>query len=109
MAGSPLEPLGGMWQIQTVTPALLTGIFVFLFGLVIGSFLNVCIVRIPEEKSIVSPASACTACGAEVRPYDNIPVVSYLVLGGKCRFCKARISWMYPVVELLNALLFVAC
>jgi leader peptidase (prepilin peptidase)/N-methyltransferase len=92
-----------------VTPALLIGIFVFLFGLVIGSFLNVCIVRIPEEKSIVSPASACPKCGAEVRPYDNIPVVSYLALGGKCRSCKATISWMYPVVELLNALLFLAC
>jgi len=98
-----------MWQIQTVTPALLIGIFVFLFGLVIGSFLNVCIVRIPGEKSIVSPASACPKCGAAVRPYDNIPVLSYLLLGGKCRFCKATISWMYPVVELLNALLFLAC
>lgn len=97
-----------MWQIQTVTPPLLIGAFVFLFGLVIGSFLNVCIVRIPERKSIVSPASACTSCGAEVRPYDNIPVISYLVLGGKCRFCKAPISWMYPVVEMLNALLFLA-
>ncbi len=97
-----------MWQNQTVTPQLLIGAFVFLFGLVIGSFLNVCIVRIPERKSIVSPASACTSCGAEVRPYDNIPVISYLVLGGKCRLCKAPISWMYPVVELLNALLFLA-
>jgi len=82
-AASLLERLHGMWQIQTVTPALLIGIFVFLFGLVIGSFLNVCIVRIPGEKSIVSPASACPKCGAAVRPYDNIPVVSYLLLGGK--------------------------
>ncbi len=98
-----------MWQIQTVNPALLIDIFVFLFGLVIGSFLNVCIVRIPEDKSIVSPASACTKCGAPVRPYDNIPVVSYLLLRGKCRSCKAPISWMYPVVELLNGLLFLAC
>ena len=104
-----LEPLHGIWQIQTVTPPLLIGIFVFLFGLVIGSFLNVCIVRIPERKSIVSPASACPKCGAEVRPYDNIPVISYLILGGKCRSCKATISWMYPVVELLNALLFLGC
>jgi leader peptidase (prepilin peptidase)/N-methyltransferase len=101
--------MGAMWQIQTVNPALLIGAFVFLFGLVIGSFLNVCIVRIPEGKSIVSPASACTKCGEGVRPYDNIPVVSYLLLRGKCRFCKAPISWMYPTVELLNALLFLAC
>jgi len=85
------------------------GIFVFLFGLIIGSFLNVCIVRIPEGKSIVYPASACPRCGSGIRPYDNIPVVSYLVLGGKCRFCKAAISWIYPAVELLNALLFLAC
>ncbi len=106
---SPLERPHRMWQIQTVIPALPIDIFVFLFGLVIGSFLNVCIVRIPEQKSIVSPASACPKCGAAVRPYDNIPVVSYLVLRGKCRSCKAAISWMYPVVELLNALLFLAC
>jgi leader peptidase (prepilin peptidase)/N-methyltransferase len=106
---SQLERPHRMWQIQTVIPALPIDIFVFLFGLVIGSFLNVCIVRIPEQKSIVSPASACPKCGAAVRPYDNIPVVSYLVLGGKCRSCKATISWMYPVVELLNALLFLAC
>ncbi len=106
---SPLERPHRMWQIQTVIPALLIGIFVFLFGLVIGSFLNVCIVRIPEQKSIVLPASACPKCGVPVRPYDNIPVVSYLLLRGKCRSCKATISWMYPVVELLTALLFLAC
>src|SRR5579862_3854709 len=98
-----------MWHIRSVLPAPIIGIFVFLFGLVIGSFLNVCIVRIPGRKSIVMPASACTKCGAEIRAYDNIPVVSYLLLGGKCRFCKAPISAMYPVVELLTALLFLGC
>src|SRR5580693_8200145 len=98
-----------MWQIQTVTPPLLIGAFVFLFGLVIGSFLNVCIVRIPERKSIVTPASACTKCGAEIRPYDNIPVISYMLLGGKCRRCKTSISAMYPAVELLTAFLFFGC
>jgi leader peptidase (prepilin peptidase)/N-methyltransferase len=92
-----------------VALSTLTGIFIFLFGLVIGSFLNVCIVRIPERKSIVSPGSACPKCGSAVRPYDNIPVVSYLVLGGKCRNCKTKISAMYPAVELLTALLFFAC
>jgi leader peptidase (prepilin peptidase) / N-methyltransferase len=85
------------------------GIFVFLFGLIIGSFLNVCIVRIPSGKSIVLPASACPKCGLAIRPYDNIPVVSYLLLGGKCRGCKTKISWMYPLVELLTGLLFLGC
>ena len=98
-----------MWQIQLVTPAALIGVFVFAFGLIIGSFLNVCIVRIPGRKSIVTPASACPRCGAPIRPYDNIPVVSYLLLGGRCRVCKMRISAMYPLVELLTALLFFAC
>jgi leader peptidase (prepilin peptidase) / N-methyltransferase len=98
-----------MWQIQVVAPATLIGIFVFLLGLIIGSFLNVCIVRIPERKSIVMPASACPKCGTAIRPYDNIPVVSYLLLGGKCRVCKTKISPMYPLVELLTAALFFGC
>ncbi|HUJ29991.1 MAG TPA: prepilin peptidase [Candidatus Acidoferrum sp.] len=98
-----------MWHIQRVAPATLIGIFIFLFGLIIGSFLNVCIVRIPERKSIVLPASACPKCGTPIRPFDNIPVVSYLLLGGKCRKCKTRISPMYPIVELLTGLLFFAC
>src|SRR5271169_328539 len=98
-----------MWQIQMVAPSILIGISVFLFGLIVGSFLNVCIVRIPERKSIVMPASACPKCTAPIRPYDNIPVLSYLLLGGKCRKCKTKISPMYPVVELLTGLLFLAC
>jgi leader peptidase (prepilin peptidase) / N-methyltransferase len=81
-------------------------VFVFCLGLVIGSFLNVCIIRIPARKSVVLPASACPKCGARIRPYDNIPVVSWLFLRGKCRNCKASISPMYPVVELLTGLLF---
>jgi leader peptidase (prepilin peptidase)/N-methyltransferase len=100
-----------MWQIQSVTlpfPTLI-GIFVFLFGLIIGSFLNVCIVRIPEHKSIVMPASACPKCGTPIRPYDNIPVLSYLFLGGKCRSCKTKISPIYPLVEFITAVLFLAC
>jgi leader peptidase (prepilin peptidase) / N-methyltransferase len=92
-----------------VAPTSLIGIFAALFGLIIGSFLNVCIVRIPGRKSIVMPASACPNCGAAIRPWDNIPVVSWLLLGGKCRACKTPISWMYPVVELLTAALFWAC
>jgi len=92
-----------------VLPATFIGACVFLFGLVIGSFLNVCILRIPGGKSIVRPASACPKCGAAIRPYDNIPVLSWVMLGGRCRKCKARISPMYPLVELLTGLLFFAC
>ncbi len=82
---------------------------VFLLGLLIGSFLNVCIVRIPAGKSIVLPASACPKCGAPIKPYDNIPVVSYLLLRGKCRGCQTKISLMYPLVELLNGALYLIC
>jgi leader peptidase (prepilin peptidase) / N-methyltransferase len=82
---------------------------VFLFGLLIGSFLNVCIVRIPAGKSIVLPASSCPKCGAPIKPYDNIPVISYLLLGGKCRGCRTKISPMYPLVELLNGALYLVC
>jgi leader peptidase (prepilin peptidase)/N-methyltransferase len=98
-----------LWQIHWVTPSILIPVFVFLFGLIIGSFLNVCIVRVPSGKSIVLPASACTKCGAPIRPWDNIPVISYLLLSGKCRKCKTKISPMYPLVELLTGLLFLAC
>ncbi len=84
---------------------LLDLLFIIL-GLVIGSFLNVCIARVPEGKSIVFPNSRCPQCGAAIKPYDNIPVVSYLVLGGKCRACKKAISWQYPVVETLTAVTF---
>ncbi len=85
------------------------GIFVFLFGLVIGSFLNVCISRLPAGKSVVRPRSRCPKCGKHIKPYDNIPVLSYFFLAGKCRNCKARISPVYPAVELLTGLLFFAC
>jgi leader peptidase (prepilin peptidase) / N-methyltransferase len=93
-----------LWQSQSVIP-----LGVFAIGLVIGSFLNVCILRIPADKSIVLPASSCTKCGKAIAAYDNIPVLSWLVLGGKCRNCKTQISPMYPAVELLTGLLFVAC
>ena len=98
-----------MWHIRFVLPPWLIGAFVFVFGLIIGSFLNVCILRIPAEKSIVAPASACPKCGTPIRPYDNIPVVSWLLLCGRCRKCKNPISAMYPAVELLTGLLFFAC
>jgi leader peptidase (prepilin peptidase) / N-methyltransferase len=81
---------------------------VFLFGLIFGSFLNVCIYRIPLGKSIVRPNSACPNCGRPVRPYDNIPVLSWLLLRGRCRNCKAKISPRYLLVELLTGVMFAA-
>jgi leader peptidase (prepilin peptidase)/N-methyltransferase len=81
--------------------------FFFLFGIVIGSFLNVCITRIPEGESIVSPASRCPRCKTPIKPYDNIPIVGWLILRGKCRNCALPISPMYPIIEFLTGGLFV--
>lgn len=81
-------------------------VFAFVLGLMVGSFLNVCIYRIPRGESIVLPSSHCPHCGADLHPYDNIPVLSFLLLGGKCRTCGKEISWQYPAVELLTAFLF---
>jgi len=78
----------------------------FVFGLAVGSFLNVCIYRIPRDISIVSPASSCPSCKIKIKPWDNIPLLSYLILGGRCRGCGARISLRYPAVELLNGLAY---
>lgn len=80
-----------------------------VFGLIVGSFLNVCIYRLPRHESIVFPGSHCPSCGKPVRPYDNVPVLSYLWLRGKCRFCRSAISLQYPIVELLAGLAFYAC
>ena len=84
-------------------------VFFFLFGIVIGSFLNVCITRIPEDLSIVSPGSRCPRCLTPIKPYDNVPVFAWLWLRGKCRNCSLPISPMYPLVELATGLLFVGC
>ena len=78
-------------------------------GLIIGSFLNVCILRIPAGLSVVRPSSRCPKCHAEIKAYDNIPVLSWLILGGKCRGCKTKISPMYPAIEFLTGVLFVVC
>ncbi len=102
-----------------------TAVVVFLFGLVIGSFLNVCIHRIPrvfaetqtnflrtsflQLAAITAPPSACPKCGTRIKPYDNIPVLSYAILRGRCRFCRGPISFVYPLVELLSGVLFLAC
>ncbi len=81
-------------------------IFALVLGLLIGSFLNVVVVRLPQKKSIVFPPSQCTSCKAKIRWWDNIPVVSYIFLLGKCRNCRKKISFRYPVIELLTGLLF---
>jgi leader peptidase (prepilin peptidase)/N-methyltransferase len=73
-------------------PAIIT----FIFGLIIGSFLNVCIYRIPRGESISYPPSHCTGCGKRIKPYDLFPVISYIILKGKCRSCGERISIRYP-------------
>ena len=82
------------------------GVSVFLLGLIIGSFLNVVIYRMPRRESVVFPSSHCPSCDASIKAYDNIPVVSYAVLGGKCRACRVGISPLYPAVELLVAFLY---
>ncbi|HET9805164.1 MAG TPA: prepilin peptidase [Candidatus Acidoferrum sp.] len=79
-----------------------------LFGLVVGSFLNVCISRIPEGLSVISPGSRCPNCETPIKPYDNVPVLAWIWLRGKCRACSTPISVMYPAIELLTGLLFVA-
>jgi leader peptidase (prepilin peptidase) / N-methyltransferase len=82
-------------------------IILFAFGSIVGSFLNVCIHRMPLEESIVWPRSHCPKCKKRIPGYDNIPFISYIILRGRCRFCKERISLRYPFVELLTALTFV--
>src|SRR5438105_12176123 len=77
------------------------------FGLAVGSFLNVVIYRVPRGLSIVRPGSACPGCGAEIRAVDNVPLLSYMALRGRCRACGGRISPEYPTVEVLTAVLFV--
>jgi len=90
----------------SLIPFPLALIFVSTFGALIGSFLNVVIYRVPREESIAFPNSRCPSCGAAIRPYDNVPVLSFLVLGGRCRACRAPIPKRYPAVEALTALLF---
>lgn len=88
-----------------MTPLAIYSCFVLIFGLLIGSFLNVCIYRMPKDESIVSPPSHCPHCDYKIKWYDNIPLLSYLILRGECRGCGARISLQYPLVELINGVL----
>jgi len=80
----------------------------FIFGIVFGSFLNVVILRIPKDESVVFEASHCTSCQKKLKPWHNIPIISWIVLGGKCAYCSAKISIQYPLIELLSGLIFVA-
>jgi leader peptidase (prepilin peptidase)/N-methyltransferase len=89
-----------------VLPWPLACALVTAFGAIIGSFLNVVIHRVPREESIVFPNSRCPSCGTAIKTYDNIPIISWLILRGRCRTCRASISARYPAVELLTALLF---
>lgn len=82
--------------------------YIFFIGMCIGSFLNVCIYRLPAGKSIVRPASACPVCGNPIRWYDNIPLISYVILRGRCRGCSTPISLRYPIIELLCGLFAMA-
>ncbi|MEZ5425661.1 MAG: prepilin peptidase [Pyrinomonadaceae bacterium] len=93
---------------ETITglPVYFGYLFFFVVGAIVGSFLNVVIHRIPREESVVFPNSACPKCQKPIKPYDNIPILSWLILGGKCRNCKNPISPRYPAVEFLNAILF---
>ena len=92
----------------SLVPPVVGYVLAGVFGAIIGSFLNVVIHRVPNEESIVFPNSRCPSCGAVIAFYDNIPVLSYVLLGAKCRSCKEHISFRYPAVELLTAAVFVA-
>ncbi|HER24131.1 MAG TPA: prepilin peptidase [Candidatus Atribacteria bacterium] len=81
-------------------------ILIFILGLIVGSFSNVCIYRIPRDESIVYPASHCPKCHSNILPKDNIPLLSYILLRGKCRNCKNKISIQYPIVEFLTGLIY---
>lgn len=94
------------FEAATGLPEFVGLLFAVMFGSMVGSFLNVVIHRVPNEMSIVFPNSACPKCNAPIRPYDNIPVLSWLILAGKCRNCKVPISPRYPAVELLTGLVF---
>jgi leader peptidase (prepilin peptidase) / N-methyltransferase len=90
-------------------PGWLVAIFIVLLGLAFGSFLNVCIARLPRHESIVRPRSRCPRCGAAIGARDNVPILSWLLLRGRCRACGWRIPWRYPAVEAATAALFLLC
>lgn len=94
-----------MLTLFSVNAFIFFSVFIFAAGLILGSFLNVLILRLPSGKSVIYPPSSCPSCGAKIRFYDNIPVLSYILLAGKCRACGHKISPLYPSVELLTGIL----
>jgi leader peptidase (prepilin peptidase) / N-methyltransferase len=106
---TPLYPIPRPRRILPQTVKLLPAIFSVLFGLAFGSFLNVCISRLPEGESVVKPRSRCPHCRHSIRGRDNIPLLSWLLLRGRCRDCGAGISIRYPLIELSTAALFLLC
>lgn len=94
------------FELATGLPLWSGYIFIFVLGAAVGSFLNVVIHRVPREQSVVFPTSACPKCGKAIRSFDNVPILSWVILGGKCRSCKSPIAARYPAVELFNALLW---
>lgn len=89
-------------------PGAILYVWVFVLGSTVGSFLNVCIYRLPRDRSVISPPSHCPQCGARLRAVDLVPLLSFIALGRKCRFCGGSIGWRYFAVELSTALVFVA-
>jgi leader peptidase (prepilin peptidase) / N-methyltransferase len=90
-------------------PVIIPVFFCVLFGLAFGSFLNVCITRLPRGESVVVPRSHCRHCGLAIQSQDNIPILSWVLLRGRCRQCKAPFSWRYPAVEIVTSVFFVMC
>jgi leader peptidase (prepilin peptidase)/N-methyltransferase len=103
-----LSPLTVLPDLNVLIPPVVSYTFIGVLGALIGSFLNVVIHRLPREESVVFPNSRCPSCGAVIAFYDNVPVLSYVALRGRCRSCKEHISARYPAVELLTASIFVA-
>ena len=105
-----MNPSLVLFSTESVLPLPLPAacVFIAVIGAIIGSFLNVVIHRLPREQSITLPASACPSCGKAIKAYDNIPIISFLILGGRCRSCGTSIPIRYPIVESLTALLFAA-
>lgn len=85
---------------------ILFPVFAFLIGIAFGSFSNVCIYRIPKKISIITPQSQCPFCNTKIKPLYNIPIISFLILGGKCHYCQSHISWRYPIVETITGLIY---
>ena len=94
-------------MLKELLPDYLTAIFIFGLGIIIGSFLNVCISRLPENQSLIFGPSHCMKCNSRIKPYDLIPVFSWFLLKGKCRICQEKISFRYPLVEALNGVLWI--